>query len=400
MGGSAAEGPAAGLPVIGPGEAGPLLAYGDGAVDRVPDLAAGEGVTRLLLVCGRRSFEASGAARILPELQRRAAVQRWSDFSPDPDVDELAGGLALLQDFAPDAILGVGGGSAMDTAKLLWAFAHVDGPDALRAAARSGAPATSRAGRLCLVPTTSGSGAEATHFAVLYLGDEKLSIAGASLHADTAVLDPDLTLSGSATQRATSGLDALCQAIESLWAVGATPSSRRLAGHALELVSEHLEGFVAHGEAQDAHPMALGSHLAGRAIDRSKTTAAHALAYGLTKQHGVVHGHAVALTLGAFLEAHARAEPSDLQAGVDPSAHAAAVRRVLDALGATDGVEGREALVALVRRLGLPATLSEVGVVSEEQRRALVDTVNVERLGNNPRRFDAEELAALLRHAG
>lgn len=390
----------AGPEPIGPGDAGPMLAYGDGAVDRVPDLVAGEDVTRVLLVCGRRSFEASGAARILEPLERRAAVQRWSGFSPDPDVDELADGLAVLRDFGPDAILGVGGGSAMDTAKLLWAFAHIEGPSDLRAAARDGARADTRPGRLCLVPTTSGSGAEATHFAVLYLGEQKLSIAGPSLHADTAVVDPALTRSGSPTQRATSGLDAVCQAIESLWAVGATSTSRRLASQALELALAHLEGFVAGGGAEDARAMALGSHLAGRAIDRSKTTAAHALSYGVTKQHGVVHGNAVALTLGAFLESHASAAPEDLQEGVDPEAHAAAVRRVLDALGAATGAEGREAFTALVRRLGLPATPSEVGITSEEQRRALVDTVNVERLGNNPRRFDAEELAALLRRAG
>jgi alcohol dehydrogenase len=217
---------------------------------------------------------------------------------------------------------------------------------------------------------------------------------------DRIVLDPSLTLSGSSYQRATSGIDAVCQAIESLWAVGATDASRTYAREALPLLLAHLERFVTRPDLDAATAMSLGAHLAGRAIDISKTTAAHALSYGLTKRHGVSHGHAVATSLGPFLEVHATASPDRLQPGVDAEVHAAAVADVLAAFGVDDGAGARTAFVDLLERIGLEPRLSALGVLGEEGRAALVASVNLERLGNDPVRFDAAELAAVLRATG
>jgi alcohol dehydrogenase len=373
---------------------------GAGSVTHLPALVRELGASRVLLVCGRRSFEASGAAAVLPELERVAVVQRWSDFVPNTDADDLGRGLEIAERFAPDLVLGVGGGSAMDMAKLLGAYlGHVSGA-AVVDAIRAGGSVDTRPHHLVLVPTTSGSGAETTRFAVVYTGHDKHSIAGPAMLPDRIVLDPALTLSGSAYQRATSGIDAVCQAIESLWAVGATEGSRADARAALRLLLVHLERFVTSPDLPSATGTSLGAHLAGRAIDVSRTTAAHALSYGLTKRHGVSHGHAVAVSLGPFIEAHAAATPDRLQAGVDPATHDAAVADVLTALDAADGPAARRAFVDLVERLGLEPRPSQLGVDSDDEVAALVRTVNVERLGNDPVRFDADGLTAVLRSAG
>jgi alcohol dehydrogenase class IV len=369
--------------------------YGEGAVRQVPELVAGFGARRVLLVCGRRSFEASGAARILPGLLQVAAVCRWSDFAANPDASDLVSGLTLAEDFRPDLVLGVGGGSALDLAKLLCAFAGIPDAAKLAAAIRAGDRITGRDTRLVLVPTTSGSGSEATHFAVVYLGEEKFSVAGDPLRPDLAVLDPALSLSGSAHQRASSGIDAVAQAIESLWAVGATGRSRRWAGHALGLLLPAIESYVHQPTAPAARAMAIGSHLAGRAIDISRTTAAHALSYGITKRYGVSHGHAVALTLGGFLEVHTGPPPGSLRPGVDPATHREVMAEILGRLGAAGGADARARFQALVGRLGLAARLPEVGITTVESWRELVRMVNAERLGNNPVRFDQAGLAAI-----
>ena len=378
----------------------PRVHYGYGAVDTLPDLVSTLDRQRVMLVCGGRSFEASGAARILPGLEKSAQVLRWSDFSPNPDATDLARGLALAADFDPDLVLGVGGGTALDMAKLLCAFPGRDDLAALHAAIRSGQPVTGRGPALVLAPTTSGSGAETTHFAVVYIGDEKFSVAGPALRPDVVVLDPGLTLSGSAYQRATSGVDAVAQAIESLWASGATPESRRWARHALGYLLPAIEPFVTAGDAEAARAMAIGSHLAGRAIDISKTTAAHALSYGITKRYGISHGHAVALTLGAFLQAHAEAAPELLRPGIDPAAHAEAMAEILSALRAADGADARARFTRLLERIGLEPELAKVGAATPAARRALAAAVNAERLGNNPVRFTEAELAALLEPPG
>ena len=377
--------------------AAPTVAYGPGAVHRVPAIAERSGARRVLLVCGRTSFEASGAAEMLPALERVAAVRRWSGFRPNTDSADLAVGLDVVREHRPDLVVAVGGGSTLDMAKLLVGY-HDVAPEEVVTAIRSGRGATSRSARLLLAPTTSGSGAEATHFAVVYVGDDKHSIAGPAMRADAIVLDPSLTLSGSHYQRATSGIDAVAQAIESLWATCATERSRRFARHAVRLLLPAIRRFVDDADGTAARGMAIGSHLAGRAIDVSRTTAAHALSYGLTKGYGVSHGHAVAVTLGAFIEWHGRPEGMEsLQPTVDPGTHADAMRTIVRMLGASDPAGARARFERLVRDLGLDVGLAAVGAGTPADRERLVAGVNVERLGNNPVRFGPDELEELLR---
>ena len=376
------------------------VAFGQGAVSRLPAIVEELGGTRVLLVCGRRSFEASGAARVLPDLERVATVTRWDAFSPNTDAEDLGRGLELLAEVEPDVVLGVGGGSAMDMAKLLCAFEGVAPGRELLEAINEGARVERRRPALVLVPTTSGSGSEATHFAVLYVGHAKHSVAGPAMRPDRVVLDPDLSASASARQRAASGIDALCQAIESRWAAAATDESREHARAGLRLTLEHLETFVVDPGPHAARGMALGSHLAGRAIDVSKTTAAHALSYGITKRHGVPHGHAVALTLGAFIEDHAGAGVEDLQPGISPEEHAAAVEEVLESLGASDGAEASARWDQLMERIGLEPRLPRLCGGDPAELATLAATVNVERLSNNPMRLDEDGLRRILARSG
>ncbi len=373
----------------------PIL--GAGSIERVPGVVRALGAERVLLVCGERSFAASGAARILPELEAVAEVVRFSGFRPNTDARDLATGLELVAAHAPDLVLAVGGGTAMDMAKLLVAYAgrEIDDLDATIAA---GGRIDDRGLRLVLVPTTSGSGAEATHFAVVYVGHTKHSIAGPALHADAVILDPELSVSGSARQRATSGVDAVAQAVESLWATGATDRSRAFARQALTLLLPALVPFVT-SPAPDpglAHDVAHGAHLAGRAIDLSKTTAAHALSYGLTKGYGIPHGHACGLTLGAFIAAHAEATDDQLQDRVDPATHRRVMVEILTLLTVDDGAGAHRRIDQLLASVGLSPGLAANGVHTAAQRRALAEGVNTERLGNNPVAYDTAELEALL----
>lgn len=368
--------------------------YGSGAIAGVPALVADLGARRVLLVCGARSFEASGAAAILPELRRVASVHRWSEFAPNPDLTELARGLAIVEQLRPDLVLGIGGGTALDLAKLLCAFQGITEPEKLADAIRAGSPA-GRELPLVLAPTTSGSGSEATHFAVVYIGEDKYSVAGGPLRPDVAILDPALTLSGSAYQRASCGIDAVSQAIESLWAVAATERSRAWARHALRLLVPAIERFVHEPGDRCARAMAIGSHLAGRAIDITRTTAAHALSYAITKRYGVSHGHAVALTLGGFIEVHGRTQPARLHPDVTPSDLRHASAEVAAALGATGPVEARHRFVGLCERIGLTMRLPAVGIGAGDVE-GLVRAANVQRLNNNPVRLTGPELVDLM----
>ena len=141
----------------------------------------------------------------------------------------------------------------------------------------------------------------------------------------------------------------------------------------------------------------LGAHLGGRAIDVSKTTAAHALSYQLTMRHGIPHGHAVGLTLGHVGAANAEVTEDDC---ADPRGPEHTRRRVRDA-AALLGVEPAnlpESVSSLIARLGLPPSLSAAGVPSDDVP-GLAAAIDPVRSGNNPRRLDASTTLALMRRA-
>ncbi|MDN5743993.1 MAG: phosphonoacetaldehyde reductase [Nocardioidaceae bacterium] len=362
--------------------------FGPNAVAELPAMAESLGLKRMLLLTGRASFAASGAARVLPRLREVGDVETWSDFAPNPRVEDVVAGAQVVRSFEPDSILAIGGGSVLDMAKLLCVLGDLDEadiPDAIRANAIG-----PRTRTLILAPTTSGSGSEATHFAVAYIGSEKYSVAGQELLPDAVVLDPTLTASASPYQKATSVIDAIAQAVESAWARGATEQSRSFAHQALADLMPSALGYVRSGT-PEATLAARGSYLAGRAIDLSKTTGAHAMAYALTSRHGVSHGHAVATTLGAFARLHAR----DAQT----LPHQARLRHDLDEIAGLIGVHAADQigdrLDAFAAELGLELRLETLGVAHTELP-LLVGAVNLERLANNPTAVTEAELIELL----
>ncbi len=371
---------------------------GHGAIERLPALLAATGAQRVLLVCGQHSLEASGAARILPTLERQVELRRWDKHRPNPTTEDIRAGLAVAHAHRPDVIVGVGGGSTLDIAKVVAALqAADDGSDLNRLARRLEGHTLTERRRvgLILVPTTSGSGAQVTHFATVYVGTTKHSVVGPALLPDSIVLDPALAMTGSRAQRATSGIDALAQAIESLWSVGGDARSRDDAEAAIGLIMPALLAFADAPDPMVAEIMARGSQRAGEAINRSRTTLPHALSYAITQRVGLPHGHAVAHTLPVVLERHLRATDSEI-VGITPSEHHRRMERLVAALGA----DGPDDAVARIERLvvdlglrdpeasGHAAIIAQAGLLS-----ASVDPV---RMHNNPVRFTRSALRGLI----
>lgn len=334
--------------------------------------------TRVFLVTGHRSFSWFEDRGFIEKLSGIAEVTRWSEARPNPEFLNLKEGLEVLAAANPDIIVGIGGGSVLDMAKLLAVLHHRE--DAEVDSVTSGTlDLTTREVHLALVPTTAGSGAEATHFSVLYRDGSKFSIAGNGLLPDHIVLDPSLVTSGDQMQLAASGLDALCQCVESMWAKGATDQSRKHAVEGLQLISQSLVGFVK-GNDSLAGDVQWGSHLGGHAINTSKTTASHALSYFLTMRFGVPHGIAVASTLGYFIEHHSKMGTQIRNADSIPDL---ALSQIREALGLKQADSAIEYFETLFSQLGLPTPRSywpqDSGSVNEWLRSA-----NPERLGNHP----------------
>lgn len=351
---------------------------------------ASKNFERVFLVTGHRSFSRFEDRKFIARLSNFADTERWSDARPNPEFSNLKQGLEVLSRHDPNVIIGIGGGSVLDMAKLL-AVLHDRESTEVDAVTTGAVDLSTRKVHLILVPTTAGSGAEATHFSVLYRDATKYSISGEGLLPDHIVLDPSLVTSGEPAQLAASGLDALCQCVESIWAKGATKQSQESAIEGLRVLSRSLVGFVK-GDNSFASEIQWGSHLGGHAINTSKTTAPHALAYFLTIRLGVAHGVAVASTLGYFIEHHSTsAEQNDSST----RNFNVALEIIREVLGLGDGESAVEHFKALFSELGLdePRTYwpQDNDSISE-----WLSSANPQRLGNHPLPLGQAELIQIL----
>lgn len=216
----------------------------------------------------------------------------FHDYHANPDFSDCLAGAELYRHYGCDGLLSIGGGSAIDTAKGIKALLICPTADD---ALHSRLPEDVALPHLA-IPTSAGTGAEATPFAVLYADGQKLSLSGSCMRPDAAMLDGDLLTTLPIKHRKACALDALCQGVESWWAKDANAGSRVLALAAIRGVLSNLRAYLS-GDADAAQAMLEAAWHSGQAISLTRTTAAHAMSYQLTKLLGYPHGQACMLTL-------------------------------------------------------------------------------------------------------
>ena len=274
--------------------------FGEGSVRRLREVLGMFRANRIMLVTGSSSFRLSGAEEIVMEQLSGHESARFTVTTECPQIDFIKNGIELAREFVSDTVIAVGGGNVIDTAKAIsFLSAQSQSPEYV---IENSARASEKGRPLVAIPTTSGSGSEATHFAVVYSGISKFSLASDAILPDAAIVDPELTYSLTPYQTAVSGIDAFCQAIESIWATGSDEESTKYAEESAELSYNNLLNAVSSPDAVSRRNMSRASNLAGKAINISKTTAPHAVSYTMTSVYGIPHGQAVCITLGEFLK--------------------------------------------------------------------------------------------------
>ena len=318
---------------------------------------------RPLLVCSAR-MQSDFAART------GLSLPVFSGYHANPDLADAISGADMYRQHGCDGLISVGGGSAMDTAKAVKALLLAPDMEAVKA---SRLPEDGVLPHIA-IPATAGTGAEATPFAVVYVQGEKLSLDHPALLPEAVLLDSTLLDTLPLYHKKACAMDALCQGIESFWAVRATDESRVHAEKAIRSVLGHFDAYLS-GKPDAADAMLLAAYESGCAIRISRTTAAHAMSYQITKRLGPAHGHACMLTLPHLWrymgDVPVLAELSGMM-GVPP---ADAPDLLLGLLAASD---------MLPDQLPDEATLD-----------ALAASVNVQRLSNHPQALSAAELRAI-----
>ena len=330
----------------------PLLVAGPGSIGRLPEVLSWWRPERVLLVGSRRAVATSSTLGLLGD----AAVTWFDSVRANPRWLQVAELVRLLERSRPDVVVALGGGSALDTAKLGRVLA--DPAPKPRPKLRKDPP------RLVLVPTTGGSGAEMTRFAAVGTGRERRALDHPTLLADVAIVDPRLSDSCPPAVTYPAAFDALAHAIESYWSARSTPETRALSWQATGDLVSALAAPLDSPTQRQRNQLAAAATRAGRAVDATRTGAVQAFAGWLTAHRQVPHGVACLLTLSWLLPYNCRhlADGCADRRGVEFVGER--LRAVSAALGGPGcGPEpAAEALAALVRAAGWSDRLGAYGL--------------------------------------
>ncbi len=323
------------------------------------------------------------------ELEHRGLPYTHFDgFSPNPTSDQVLAGWKLYQEKGCDGLLSIGGGSAMDVAKCIKAISGTSEADDVKT--RFANPMPTEILHVAM-PTTAGTGSEATRFATLYIDGEKHSIRHDALLPEIVVLDPTVLATLPAYQRASTMLDALVQGVESYWSAKADAQSRPLAAQAIQLVATYGKEYLTNPENIDAaNAILVAAYLSGKAINLTTTTAAHAMCYKLTSYYGLAHGHAAALCLESCWRVL-------LDEAAQNEELSKTLREIAEQICADCGASAEDGLVRYLEMLDMAQFPTQWAPADDAVVPELAASVNVERLSNFPLTLTSEAIESMYR---
>lgn len=373
------------------------IQFGAGALSKLGDVTRAGIGSRVLLVTDPGMMK-TGIVEKAVDILKAADVEvtLFSEVEADPPETVILAATELAKTADVSGVIGLGGGSSLDVAKLVALLAI--GRETLKDVYGVGNAKGPRL-PLILVPTTSGTGSEVTPISIVTTGSaEKMGVVSPVLLPDVALLDPELTYGLPPHVTAATGIDAMVHAIEAYASGSANnnPLSRGLAIQALQLMGGSLLRAVRDGSDSTARgDMLLGSMLAGQAFANSPVAAVHALAYPLGGHFHIPHGLSNALVLPHVLRFNA------------VTAHEAYVDLAPHAFPALSNLEGQERVAAFCEALtqlsidcGLPQRLRDMKITEDWLPRLAKDAMNQTRLlVNNPRPVTEADALAIYRAA-
>lgn len=368
--------------------------FGCGVLRDLPERIRGAGGTRPFLVTDP-GVCAAGILDEVTAILRRAEMEFTVCDRVKPDsgsalIDETA---AELKRSGSDLVIGIGGGSSLDTAKAIAALATNPGSALDYVGLHK---VRNRAMPVVAIPTTAGTGSEVTLWSV-FTDDTrsvKVAIGGVMMYPAVALCDPELTLGLPPQLTASTGMDALAHAIECYTNNACQPISGALALRAIELIGRSLRSAVLNGRNRESrYAMMLAATMAGIAMNPTRLGLAHALAMPLGSWNlHIPHGMVLAVTLPAVMEFNYTAEPDRF---VDV---ARALGERIDSLSRMEAAaRAVTAVSSLARDIGIPAALGDYGLRDEHVRPVVEEAMKSGNVPVNPRRTCAEDLARILR---
>lgn len=366
----------------------PRLVFGQNKINSLPDEIKRFKSSNAAFICDPFISRHDFLPKLIAEIENAGVKCRvFSEIESDPSFDTCDNACCFIREMGADIVIGIGGGSAMDVAKVAAAIAFKT--ESSKDVARKG-NITEKGLPLILIPTTAGTGSEVTHISIFSDDEEKLKtgIVNHFLYADTAILDPMLTLGLPQNITAFSGTDAIIHALEALNSKLANDYTNLLAKEALSLLFSNIrEAFINGADYIARSNMLYGSMLAGKAFANSSVAAIHAFAYPIGSEFHIPHGQANAIMLLPVLK-------YNLETGIHK------YDKVAEAIGINiSGLNSKEIAELLLLSfdkllcdLKIDRHLKSFGIKESDVSELAKAAMKVTRLmSNNPREFKLED---------
>ena len=351
---------------------------GKNCLDELSVLFEEKKLKKILIITGKNSFEKSGAKIKLEKLLQKKILKIFFKENDYPELNELKKFISVITSFKPDVILSIGGGAVLDLAKIGNCLCLED--NYVNKIKNGSLTVKKKFTKVIAIPTTAGSGAEVTSNAVLYIDKVKYSIEGKNIIPDYAFVDPELVLSLPKSLSASSGFDAMSQAIESLFSKKSNDESVKYAIKSLEYSYSHIENHVNQKTFSTAYNMCNASFFSGKAINISKTTAPHAVSYPFTAYFGIKHGHAVSLTLTDFIEYNfLKKNYSDAKFDLNEF-----FKLIFEIFKVNDLRELIPKINKILYNINLETNFNKLNISGKNTVEKIVSNINSQRLNNNP----------------
>lgn len=340
------------------------------------------GCVKFLLVCDG-SFQFLSVKDYFDNLSINYAV--FDEFKPNPLYEDVCKGVEAFKKNGCDVIVAVGGGSAIDVAKCikLYSCLYPDINYLNQEYKDSEIP-------LIAIPSTAGTGSESTRYAAIYYQGNKQSVTHESIIPDYVILDYSVLKTLPIYQKKCTMLDALCQGIESWWSVNSTDESKKYSEIAVKKIIEYKKEYL-NGYSDDAaEQIMLAANYAGRAINITQTTAAHAMSYKLTSIYKLPHGHAVAICLPKVWKYMSH----NYDKCIDKRG-AKYLESIFNEIAEAFGVNSISCAINKFEEMLLEMDISEPTSYSDDDLEILASSVNATRLSNNPVSLSEKDLYSL-----
>jgi len=372
------------------------IVFGSGSLEQLPDYIVELRAKRPILFLDSNLSSEKFRERISKLCKHNGnRCTIYDKITGEPELKLADEGATLAREERCDLVIGIGGGSTMDTAKAAAVIAK-NGGEAEDYLGLNKVPAPGLP--TIMVPTTAGTGSEVTFTAVFVRKElhKKEGINSIYMYPDIALLDPELTLSVPPAVTAATGLDALCHAIESYTSITSSPMSEMVSMEAIRLISENLRTCVSEGENVEARSnMLLGSMYAGLGLANAGVTAVHSLSYPLGGQYGISHGIANTILLAPTMR-------FNVPGAVEKFSRIAEIMgKTIDGKPPQDAAKmSVDAVEELISDCGIDTGLEKLGIPREVFRELAKAAMMVARpLENNPRTVTIDDAVAIYEDA-